>query len=457
MANPAEDAAAALASKTDYSLVLDPDHPLYDLLHKKARYKIYWGGRGSAKSWGIAEALIRIATRRKVRVLCVREFQNSIADSSHKLLKDTITRLGLDAFFTVTKDSIRSAVGSEFIFKGMHNNEQGIRSTEGIDYCWVEEAQTVSKPSWQSLSPTVRNPGSEIWVSYNLINEEDATHARFVEPMPDGTYKPRRTDSIVHKLNYDRNPFFAASPLYQEMLDDKNTSQHLYEHIWLGMPLVMDDSIILSGKYVSEEFDDELWQRAERLHFGGDWGFANDPSAFLRMFIIEQEFTADEIDKRRLLKDPPPPWRDLYISHEAYRKGVELDDYLSFLEPIPGIHDWPVKADCSQPAVISHVGRTAHVNLAGAEKWPGSIEDGVRFLRGFRMIRIHPRCVNTLRECRLYSYKVDKNTKEVLPIIVDKNNHAIDAMRYGLDGYIQRSGALSVWAKLAQQAQQPQH
>jgi phage terminase large subunit len=444
-----QDAVAVLSTISAYSPCLDPAHPLYDLLHKRARTKVYWGGRGSMKSWGIAEALVRTAVRRTVRVLCVREYQNSIADSSHALLAATIIRLGLSAFFVVTEKQIRSLNGSVFIFKGMHGNEQGIRSTFGIDICWVEEAQTCSKSSWDALTPTIREAGAEIWVSYNLINETDATHARFVNE--DGS--ARRTDSIVHKINYDRNPFFRDSPMYQEMLDDKAASQHLYEHIWLGMPLVMDDSIVLSGKYVEEEFDDNLWTRAERLFFGVDWGYAQDPSAAVRMFIIEQTFSAQEIDMRREMESrgeiPQVPWRDLYVSHEAYRRGVELDDYQKFFEPVPDMHDWPVKADCSQPATISHVAGKCQLMMDGAEKWPGSVEDGVRALRGFRRIVVHKRCVNTLRECRLYSYKVDRLTKEILPVIVDKHNHAIDAMRYALDGYIQRGGSLGVWEKLA--------
>lgn len=444
-----QDAAAVLSTISAYSPVLDPEHPLYDLLHKKARTKVYWGGRGSMKSWGIAEALVRTAVRRTVRVLCVREYQISIADSSHALLAATIIRLGLSAFFVVTEKQIRSLNGSVFIFKGMHNNENGIRSMFGIDICWVEEAQTVSKSSWEALSPTIREAGAEIWVSYNLINETDATHARFVDENGDA----KRTDSIVHKLNYDRNPFFKDSPLYQEMLDDRASSEHLYEHIWLGMPRVIDDSIILSGKYVEEEFDDHIEKLADRLFFGVDWGFAQDPSAAVRMFIIEQTFSAQEIDMRNALLEQgqtlQAPWRDLYVSHEAYRRGVELDDYLEFFKPIPDMQGWPVKADCSQPATISHVARKCQLSMTGAEKWPGSVEDGVKSLRGFRRIVVHKRCVNTLRECRLYSYKVDRITKEILPVIVDKYNHAIDAMRYALDGYIQRGGTMSIWEKLA--------
>ena len=413
----------------DRSLVLDKSHPLSDLYYKKARYKIYWGGRGSAKSWGVAEALIRLAAAMPLRILCAREFQTSIKHSSHKLLKDTILRLGLSSWFTVTAESITSRVGAEFLFKGMHNNEQGIRSTEGVDITWVEEGQTVSVGSWRSLTPTVlRKDDSEIWVTYNLIDENDATHQRFVIN--------ERPGSIVHKLNYDSNPYFPEA-LREEMETDKKNDYHLYEHIWLGMPLKVSNAIILSGKYRVEEFDDDLWKgRADRLRYGADFGFAQDPSTLIRFFIIEEA--------RK---------QTLYISHEAYGITVDLDDMPEFYEGVPGARDWPIKADCSRPETISHLRRKGF-NISGAEKWDGSVKDGIAHLRKFDAIVIHPRCVKTAAEAHLWRYKVDPKQVDqygqpmVLPIVVDKFNHCFDAIRYGLDGEIQRSGALGLWARL---------
>lgn len=410
-------------------MVLNKDHVLSDLYYKKARYKVYWGGRGSAKSWAIAEALVRKAAAAPLRILCTREFQSSIKDSSHKLLKDTITRLGLDPWFTVTADTIRSRVGAEFIFKGLRGNEQGIKSTEGIDIVWVEEAQTVTAGSWRTLTPTIRKAGSEIWVSYNLIDEGDATHQRFV-------LNPR-TNSIVHKINYDSNPYFGGE-LRAEMEDDKANDFHLYEHIWLGMPLRISNSVILSGKYVVEAFDDELWRKADRLLYGADFGFAQDPSTLLRMFV---------------LSNPERSKSTLYISHEAYGVGVELDEMPQLYDTVPGSRDWPIKADCSRPETISHL-RGKGFNISGADKWPGSVKDGIAHLRGFDKIVIHTRCTKTAEEARLYRYKVDRVQVDehgqplVLPIVVDKHNHCWDGCRYGLDGYIQRSGALGVWNRL---------
>lgn len=410
------------------SLVLDPTHPLYCLLHKKAPYKIIWGGRGSAKSWSIAEALIRKAAVEGIRVLCAREFQTSIKDSSHKLLKDTIKRLGMQAWFNVTDQTITSRSGAEFIFRGLFNNEHGLRSVEGIDICWVEEAQTVSSGSWRSLIPTIRGDDSEVWVSFNLINEEDATYQRFVVKPPTG--------AIVIKVNYDSNPFFSGRQR-QDMEDDKANDYHLYEHIWLGMPLKVSNAIVYSGKYTVREFEDDLWTKADRLLFGMDFGFAQDPCALIRMFVLNDR---------------------LYIEHEAYGTGVENDELEEFCDSVPGARDWPIKADSARPETISHIRRRGF-NVQAAEKWDGCVKDGISHIRGYKQIIIHPRCVNTAREARLYRHKVDKNqvddhgNPQVLPLLVDKDNHTWDAIRYALDGYIIRSGEAGVWARLGAGAQ----
>lgn len=420
------------------SLVMTPGHPFYDLIHKRRRFKVYWGGRGSGKSWAIAEALVRIAARHAVRILCVREYQNSIKDSSHKILKDTIDRLGLNAFFHVTVEGIKSRAGAEFIFKGLHGNDESIKSTEGIDICWVEEAQSVSDASWRTLIPTIRatvnGADSEIWVSYNLLDEDSPTHQRFV--MSKAAQNELRY--CVHKVNFDCNPFFESSPLYQEMLDDRENDYHMYEHIWLGMPLVIDDSIILSGKYCVEDFPDDLWKKSETgLHYGADFGYALDPSTLIRSFIMP----GSRESKKKL-----------YIDHEAYATGVELDEYDEFYQGVPGSKSAPVWADSSLPATISHIRRTWGYTIDGAEKWPGSVDDGIKFLRGFEQIVIHDRCKKTAAEARLWRYKVDRLTKEVITpaVPIDKHNHAWDAVRYSYWKYIERSGELGVWHRLGQ-------
>lgn len=431
------------------SLVLDRSHVLSDLYYKRAPYKVYWGGRGSAKSWGIAEALVRLAASGCLRILCTRQFQNKIQHSSHKMLKDTIIRLGLEAWFTITDHSIKSRTGSEFIFMGLHGNDQGIRSLEGIDITWVEEAQTTTASSWQSLAATVRRKaGSEIWVSYNLIDENDATHQRFVINT--------RSGAIVHHINYDSNPYFPDG-LREEMEDDKAKDFHLYEHIWLGKALKVSNAIVLNGKYVVEEFADDLWKQADRLLFGADFGFAEDPSTLIRFFMLP---SPDRPGKMRL-----------YIEHEAYGQHVELDDMPDFYagdaegdehryQGIPEARNWPIKADSARPETISKIRRHGF-GISAAEKWPGSVEDGVTFLKGFDKIVIHPRCKYVAKEAYLWRFKTDpvavddKGQPLVLPTLKKGNDHCWDAIRYGLDGYITRGGTIGVWARLgaAQEAQ----
>ena len=169
-------------------------------LFQPARYKVLYGGRGGAKSWGIARALLIIAANKTTRVLCAREFQTSIKDSVHKLLCDQITALQLNDFYEITDRTIRGKNGSEFNFVGLKNNVANVKSYEGVDVCWVEEAQTVSKRSWDTLIPTIRKEESEIWVSFNPELETDETYQRFVIHTPE--------NAVIQKINWNDNPWF---------------------------------------------------------------------------------------------------------------------------------------------------------------------------------------------------------------------------------------------------------
>lgn len=394
--------------------------PKFAPFFKPKRYKVAHGGRGSGKSWSVARALVLMAASKPIRVLCTREVQNTIRDSVHKLLKDQIESLGLDAWFTVTEKSIRSSVGAEFIFKGLKFDVQGIKSTEGIDICWVEEAQTVSATSWEVLVPTIRGEGSEIWVTFNPDNEDDPTYQRFVANPPE--------NSIVVQMNYMDNPYL-PDVLREEMEYLKRIDYEAYLHVWEGMPRTISDAIIFSGRYRVEAFPDDLYKTAGRLFYGADFGFAQDPSTLIRSFIKDKK---------------------LYVEYEAWGVGVEIDELAQLYDSLPDSRNWPIKADSARPETISYMRRQGF-SIAAADKWPGSVEDGIAHLKGFEEIIIHPRCRKTIEEARLYSYKVDRQTNEVLPIIVDKHNHCWDAIRYSLDGYIQSRGGLGVWARLAKQ------
>lgn len=418
------------------SLCLLEGHPYHDLMHKKARYKVYWGGRGAAKSWAFAEALIRMAQVRAIRVMCLREFQNSIKESSHRILWDTIKRLGMSAFFHVTQESIKSTCGAEFVFRGMNDlTENTVRSMEGFDIAWVEEAHSFSNGSWRTLLPTLRKAGSELWISYNMSEENDATHQIFVIK--------GRPNSIVHHINYDQNPYMSQE-LIDEMETDREQDFELYEHIWLGKPKKRSNAIIFNGKYRVKAFDEDLWMLADRLHFGADHGFANDPATLTRSFILRNK---------------------LYIEYAAFWEHKDIAELYgnrelgrpALYDEVPGSRDWPIMADNSRPETISHAVNEGW-NLIAAEKWPGSVEDGIAHIRKFDEIIIHPRCVKMAEEAYMYRYKVDRKKIDeqgqplVLPIIVDAFNHGWDAVRYSLDGHITRGGALGKWARLGEAA-----
>lgn len=189
------------------------------------RYKVYWGGRGAAKSWNFAKALLVLGMQKPLRILCARELQISITDSVHKLLADQIVTDGLAEFYEVQKTTIIGINGTTFLFKGLKHNATEIKSTEGVDICWVEEAEKVSENSWELLVPTIRKEGSEIWVSFNAKNPTDATYKRFIFN--------KRPDALVRKVSWRDNPFFGGV-LEAERLHSQKTEPEAYEHIWEG-------------------------------------------------------------------------------------------------------------------------------------------------------------------------------------------------------------------------------
>lgn len=196
-----------------------------DILFKPARYKVLHGGRGGAKSWGVARALLLQGADTPIRVLCAREFQNSIKDSVHKLLADQIEGMGLNGVYTVLGANIRGKNGTEFAFEGLRQNVTRIKSYEGVDRVWIEEAQTVSKTSWDILIPTIRKPNSEIWITFNPEFEDDETYSRFV-------LKPPK-NALVREINWRDNPWF-PEVLNQEKEDLLERDPESYDHVWEG-------------------------------------------------------------------------------------------------------------------------------------------------------------------------------------------------------------------------------
>lgn len=383
-----------------FECALSPDGSFID----DYDFFVWYGGRAGAKSWSIARLLIQIAYRQKVRVLCAREFQASIRDSVHKLLSDQIEALGLDRYFITQNNTITSWCGSEFLFKGIQRNIKEIKSTEGIDLCWMEEAQGTSEESWEILIPTIRKIGSKIIISFNPDLIEDATYQRFIVNPP-----PR---TLVVKVNCDDNPWLSAQSIRQ-LEHCKKVDPERYDNIWLGNPRKLNHALVYANKFRVEYFDAPL---DAQFMFGADWGFSQDPCALIRCFIDDY---------------------CLFIDYEAYEIGVEIDQLPIFFDKVPLSRQWRINADNSRPETISYMSRHGF-NVQPARKWPGSVEEGVQFIRQFVSIIIHPRCVNVISEIRHYVHKIDKNTGEPLTDIVDKNNHAMDAIRYALDCKIDR-------------------
>jgi len=384
------------------SVLLDvPDK--FKQLYSPARYKVFYGGRGGAKSWSIARALVKLAAEKPLRILCTREFQSSISDSVHRLIADQVNSAGLSEFFTVTQTSITSTAGAQFIFKGLRRSIQEIKSTEGIDICWIEEAQSISNSSWEILIPTIRKEGSEIWISFNPEQETDPTYQRFVVNTP--------PDSIKEKVGWEDNPHLPAT-LEAERKYMLEVDPEAYEHVWGGNCRTISDAIVFRGRFEIDDFGEPA--PGTRLYYGADWGFSQDPTALVRCWIDGD---------------------CLKIDQEAYGINTELDTLPELFDTVPGAREWPISADNSRPETISHVKRKGF-NISGAPKWPGSVEDGIAVLKGFRKIIIHERCKRTAEEFRLYSYKTDRLTNDILPIIISKHDHCIDAIRYSLSGFI---------------------
>jgi phage terminase large subunit len=199
----------------------------YEFLFAKKRFKVLYGGRGAGKSFSIADALLILGCQKPLRILCARELQISIADSVHRLLSDRIEALNLDGFYKITQKSIEGVNGTTFLFKGLKHNYREIKSTEGVDIAWVEEAENVAARSWEVLIPTIRKPDSEIWVSFNTKNVTDATYSRFVIRPPD--------NAVVKKVSWRDNPFF-PEVLDIERRDMQKRDPEAYDHIWEGEP-----------------------------------------------------------------------------------------------------------------------------------------------------------------------------------------------------------------------------
>jgi phage terminase large subunit len=382
------------------------------LVQRRYRYRGLSGGRGSGKSHFVAEDLVLEAVGGHARILCGREIQNSIADSSKQLIEDKIRKLGLERYFKITeREIVAPLTDSLMIFKGLQaHTTSSVKSLEGYTDFWGEEAQSISQHSIDLITPTFRT-GSQMTFTWNHISPEDPVEKLFAEngikpnePSPDD-------DFIWVKANFDVNPWF-PDELRRDMERDRRRDLGKYLHVWLG------DYRKMSQSRVFDNFRIEAFETPKdaRFYLGGDWGFSIDPTVLIRLFIVGDR---------------------LYIDREVYQVGLEIDNTPEAFDRLdPGqpmmARKWPMVADSARPETISYMKRNGYPRIQASVKGKGSVEDGIEFLKSFD-IYIHPRCKNAAREFLQYSWKVDKKTDQVLPVLEDDNNHVIDAARYALE------------------------
>ena len=370
------------------------------LLHP-ARYKGAFGGRGSAKSNFFADLAIDRCVEKKTGIVCGRETQKSLKFSSKRLIESRIAAHGVSHLFEVQETIIKGSNGSEIIFTGLQSHtSDSIKSLEGFDVLWLEEAQNISQHSLDIVRPTFRKPGSEIWASWNPGAPTDPIDMllRSDNPPP---------NSIVVEANYTDNPWFPAE-LMAEMEYDRQRDPDKYRHIWLGKYL-QNTSARVFNNWKVEEFERPA---GTIFRLGADWGFSVDPSVLVRCSI---------------------DGNIVYIDYEAYQVGCEIVNLPDLFMRVPESEKWPIVADSARPETISHMQKHGFPHIRSAIKGAKSLEEGVEFLKSYDIV-VHPRCTHTIDELTLYSYKVDPLTNDVLPMLNDKDNHVIDAVRYALEG-----------------------
>lgn len=381
------------------------------VLFDKARYKVLYGGRGGAKSWGVARALLILGAKKPMRVLCAREYQTSIKDSVHKLLCDQIQSMNLLGFYEITQASIRGKNGTEFLFAGLKNNISNIKSYEGCDICWVEEAQTVSRLSWNTLIPTIRKDASEIWVTFNPELESDETYQRFVLKPPE--------DCLVQKVNWNDNPWFPET-LRLEKDSLKNRDQEAYNTVWEGLCRQTVDGAIFAREMQFAELDGRItkvnYDPTKPVHAVFDLGWADATAIWFLQFVgMETRLIRYHEDNQQT------------ISH--YLAKMQTFGYVYDTLWLP--HDAQNKTLAAAGRSIEEVVRNAGFKTRIIERTP--ILDSINAARTiFRNCWFdRENCHDGLQCLRHYRYDVDPDTKQFSRMpLHDQYSHGADAFRY---------------------------
>jgi len=383
-----------------------------------ARYKALYGGRGGTKSYFAADYVVAKAMN-GAKCLCVREVQASIEQSSKALIEERIYAHGLEGEFRILKTHIEHpSTGGRIEFKGMQQfNAANIKSLQGYSVAWWEEAHTASQYAIDLLIPTIRMDGSELIFTWNPEDPEDAVDAMFRGP------NCVRDDVILIECSSTTNPWL-PEVLRKERAELYRRDPEKAEWVWGGAYRTISDANVLKGLYRAEAFEPKPhW---DGPYQGLDFGFANDPTAAVRFYI----------------------WgKSLYVQYAVGTVQLDLDDTEQYiLDRVPNWDEYNVRCDNARPESISYLNKHGSGRYSAADKWPGSIEDGIGWLRSFDEIIVHPdTAAPFLKECKRYSYKINK-AGDVLPQIDDSFNHFIDAARYAAAPLIRQRGAPNIRA-----------
>jgi PBSX family phage terminase large subunit len=367
------------------------------------RESAIYGGRYSLKSHTVARVLLIRARQGKIRVGCFREFQNSIAESSHQLLSDLIKQFNLNDFKITDKTIVNKITGSDFIFKGLWNNEQTIKSIEGIDIAWVEEAQAISNESIEVLTPTVRKPGSQIIYTYNRMMEDDPVHNRLVIE--------GRPNTLVINVNYDIAIKHGMMPkvILDEINDDKERRPALYKHKWLGEPASSERKI-----YKDWQVIDKVPHHARLVARWLDFGYTNDPTSIGDVYYYDGGYILDE---------------------QLYQTGMLNKPIADFLRLLPNPQTLVI-ADSAEPKSIDEI-KLEGINIIGVSKRASetSNDSFVKWSIGIvqdQRISVTKRSINTLKEYRNYLWFIDKDGKILNEEDPKCANHSMAGVRYVL-------------------------
>lgn len=387
-------------------------------LFDPAPFKGWFGGRGGAKTESFAAAAVIQSCQQTLNILCCREIQRSIKDSVKRTLDLKIAELGLSSRFNSAATELTNDIGSRFIFSGLRDSATAIRSMARINLVWVEEANTVSQSSLDTLLPTLRTPwpdgrDPEFWFSWNPRHANDPVDAMLRGPVPPPA-------SIIKHVNYTENPFFPES-LKRMMEWDMARDKERYAHIWLGEYARMSEARVFRNWEIGTmEVPDNA-----RPYYGADWGFSVDPTVLVRCYVFLAE-------------------RKLYVDACVTQVGCAIDKTPALFDTLDEgkARKWPLRADSARPETINYMQMHGYPQIVGAKKGPGSVEEGIEFLKNFNIV-VHPNCRSVIDELTLYSYETDKLTNEVLPKLADKNNNTIDALRYACEA-LRREGSVGL-------------